>query len=213
MPPTPEERRHIFGTLLERRVTKNGVRFMGLFYQSPELYALLAGRSRIDVLIRVDPSDLGSISVRLPNGRLTVPCRRHGMDGVTLDHWLMGARNLRSRFKTEAAASENIVLDAVRDIRAVAEGTRRRAGIASPILDFADYARIEKAVFTGFERTDAEIDDALFDVVRNNGDGVPLLEGPAEDVGVSDEPELLAGTDESDRSVSGDENDEDLLED
>ncbi|WP_416355911.1 Mu transposase C-terminal domain-containing protein [Aureimonas phyllosphaerae] len=213
LPPTAEERRHIFGTLLERRVTKNGVRFMGLFYQSPELYALLAGRSRMDVLVRVDPSDLGSISVRMPNGRLTVPCRRHGMDGVTLDHWLMAARNLRSRFKKEAAASEKIVLDAVRDIRAAAEGARRRAGIASPILDFADYARIEKAVFTGFERTEAEINDALFDVVRNEGDGVLLLEGPTQDEGVSEEPERLADTDEPDRSVSGDGNDEDLLED
>ena len=212
LPPTADERRHIFGTLLERRVTKNGVRFMGLFYQSPELYALLAGRSRTDVLIRVDPSDLGSISVRLPNGRLTVPCRRHGMDGVTLDHWLMAAMSLRSRFRSEAAASEDVVLDAVRDIRAAAEGARRRAGIASPILDFSDYARIEKSVFSGFERTDAEIDDALFDVARNDADGISPFEMPAEDIVASDEPEHPADPKEPDAIVLGAENDDDILE-
>lgn len=160
-PPSKAQAAAIFGTVVERRITNSGVAFCGLHYQSLPLQRIRGGRIRYDVKIRVDPSDLGWVWAFDGSVWQRIPCMRQGMVGVSLEQWLLAAATARRRYADEAATSEPVVLEALRDVRAAAEGARRRAGIASPVLSDADYRRIEKHFFSGFDRADADAIDIL----------------------------------------------------
>lgn len=162
LPPHPDENRAIFGTTVEVMVGTDGVRVMGLLFQSLELQRALPRMMGKPTLARIGRTSLHAISVRTPEGWLTVPCKRPGMEGVSVDHWIATGKELRRRFADEAAMTEDVVLDALRDIRAAADAAQRRAGISSPIMTADDYARFENDLFRDFGRTEtADRSDGL----------------------------------------------------
>jgi putative transposase len=77
----PDESTHldaIMGRVYRRLLTHKGIEFEGLFYSSPEVNDLrIKGGSNLEVEIRVDESDIGSIYVVCPktNSTYRVPAR------------------------------------------------------------------------------------------------------------------------------------------
>lgn len=162
--PDPDVNRHIFGITLERRIGNEGIRVLGLRYQSLQLQRLRADSRQKPVLVRVNPADLGKVSVRTQEGWCEVPCVKPGFDGVSVTRWLEAESLLRRTNATMAALALPVVQQAVRDIQETADQATRRAGIASPILGSAEIAKFEKARFRDFEiALDAGDAPAIFD--------------------------------------------------
>ncbi|MGX1742270.1 Mu transposase C-terminal domain-containing protein [Bosea sp. NPDC055353] len=149
--PDPDKNRHIFGITLERRIGNEGIRVLGLRYQNLQLQRLRADFHQKPVLVRVNPADLGKVSVRTQEGWCEVPCMKSGFDGVSVTRWLEAESLLRRRNASMTALALPVVQQAVRDIQETADQAARRAGIASPILGSAEIAKFEKARFRDFE--------------------------------------------------------------
>lgn len=150
-PPDVDVSRHIFGVTVERKIGNEGVRILGLRYQSLELQRLRRDARLKPVLVRINPADLGYVSVRTKEGWLTVPCQRPGFDGVSVTRWLEAERSLRRTNANMAKLSEPIVFQALQDIQEMSDAATKRAGIASPLLASADIDAFERSHFHGFE--------------------------------------------------------------
>ena len=199
-PPDADVNRHIFGTTVERRVSNEGVRVLGLRYQSVELQRLRREVGLKPVLVRINPADLGYVSVRTKEGWLTVPSQRAGFDGVSVTRWLEAERVLRRTNASMAKLSEPIVFQALGDIQEMSDAATKRAGIASPILASADFDKLEKDRFNGFDfARGPESGPAVLDDVAENGDVADTVdvEGPEETNGPATEiAPVDAGDDE-----------------
>lgn len=86
-PPTDDEIRVAFGITVQRKLTRAGIRFMNIIYHSGWLDIIMAAHGAHDVIIKVDPENLGRISVLLGQDWTTIPGPRE-LDGVTLDEWI-----------------------------------------------------------------------------------------------------------------------------
>ncbi|MGO4407760.1 Mu transposase C-terminal domain-containing protein [Bosea sp. RAF48] len=169
-PPDADVNRHIFGTTIERRIGNQGVRVLGLRYQSLELQRVRRQFGLKPVLVRLNPADLGYVSVRGKEGWLTVPCQRSGFDGVSMTRWLEAERVLRRTNADMAKASEPIVHKALSDIQEMSDAATKRAGIASPILTSEQFSMLERR-FEGF------------DFARGLENGPAILDAAAEGAG------------------------------
>lgn len=102
--PFKEELRAWFGISTDRMLGPHGVRFMHISYDSPylinhRLWLESRGQENEKVEIRVDPDDLGEISVLLDGQWLTVPAKDRAFSGVPLSEWTQLLDDLRRRFK------------------------------------------------------------------------------------------------------------------
>ncbi|MDR6632653.1 putative transposase [Phyllobacterium sp. 1468] len=134
MPIDDELARHIFGVTDEREVRREGIEYSELFYRDDKLQDFRREKGQKSVLIRVDETNLGRISVRLPSGWLTVGCARDGMEGVSLQEWKAACEQTRLKFKDEAKITHDIRLQALEDIRQYV-----RQGAAEAKLDIDRY--------------------------------------------------------------------------
>lgn len=187
--PEPDVNRHIFGVTLERRIGNEGIRVLGLRYQSLQLQRLRAEVHQKSVLVRVNPADLGKISVRTKEGWCEVSCVKSGFDGVSVTRWLEAESLLRRTNASMAALALPVVQQAIRDIQETADQATRRAGIASPILGSAEIAKFEKARFRDFEiAPDAGDAPAIFEPMDE-------LEPPTAAEDIANSPDVLPGDD------------------
>jgi putative transposase len=160
MPPPDEEvNRHIFGLTLEARIGNRGVRFLGLYYQSPELQRLRRTTRMKPVLVRIDRTDLSRISVRpkpgseggADTGWISVDCLTSGFQGVSVEHWMRAARVLRQKHADMAKLTAHIVQQALQDIAEFSQMATKRAGIASPLLTAPDIEKFDRDVVRNFD--------------------------------------------------------------
>jgi putative transposase len=150
-PPDVDVSRHVFGVTVERQIGNEGIRVLGVRYQSLELQRVRRGVGLKPVLVRINPADLGYVSVRTKEGWLTVPCQRSGFDGVSVTRWLEAEHTLRRTNANMTKLSEPVVFQALRDIQEMSDAATKRAGIASPILASADVDAFERSRFHGFD--------------------------------------------------------------
>lgn len=149
--PGAHQQRAIFGIHLSRKLGKRGIRILGLHYQSVDLAAVLKDRGEIDLPARVDPDDLGWISVQIGRVWKTIPCATAGLQGASIQAWLGVVEDQRRRHAIAAAASRPIIADALRQIRAIAAKAERRFGIAPHTYDAEAIARHETELLRGFD--------------------------------------------------------------
>ena len=150
-PPDRHTRRAIFGIPLKRALTPRGVRVLALHYNCVELQEHRRRHGDCALDVRVDPLDLGHVSVRLGDaGWLAVPCMRPGLDDVTIETWRLAAADLRRRFAAEAKLNDAIVGAAIRDAWELAAQVQAREGILSvrPSPEQLDHA--EELLGSGF---------------------------------------------------------------
>jgi putative transposase len=149
--PDPHLQRHIFGVEDTCTLDGGGVNFLGLRYQNKTLYDWFTHRGKTEVRVRVDPDDVGYASVKLDADWITVPCRKPELQGQPLRVWKDTALNLRAQFRDEAALSRPIVLEAVRDIGAIAREYQAEAGISEELDTPEALQRARDALGFGFE--------------------------------------------------------------
>lgn len=151
--PAPDRhvRRAIFGVDLSRVLSSRGVRVLGLYYTCAELQEYRRKAGDTDVDVRLDPLDLGHISVRLGEaGWLAVPCIRPGFDDVPVDVWLSASADLRRRFAAEARLNDEFVAKAIRDAWELASRAAARASIISTRPTREQLDRAEQTLGIGF---------------------------------------------------------------
>jgi len=155
-PPDQDTRRHIFGLPFERVISDKGIRVFGLHYQHPDIQNLRQAAYGEEVKIRVDPQDLGAISVFTGDEWITVPYCRRGIDmrGVTLSQWLAAAKDLARHHAELNKLSVSVVNRALIAAKATAEEAAARTGIASPDLTPEMLAAAEAEFFRAFDFAD-----------------------------------------------------------
>ncbi len=104
------------------------------------------------------------------------PCVKAGFDGVPLEHWVATEHKLRREHADRARLCEDVVLQALADIKAISTSATKRASIASPIITSADIDGFDRDVFRTF----------AFD--RGPENGPPVLD--AVDVTTQDGPDV-----------------------
>ncbi|CAO4139788.1 Integrase catalytic domain-containing protein [Methylorubrum thiocyanatum] len=177
--PCPDERRlrESFGIDVLRRTGRPGIRIAGLYYNSEELQAWCRAKGDAVVDVRIDPENIGGISVRLDPKSvkwISLPCRTRFMRGRKLRDWLLAASDLRRMYGEVADIRLPIVLQAIEAI----ERTHSRAvgvaeiGPGEPTdEEIADY---ERELGIGFS---IPSDDETFEDAEPVGGDPPVRSG------------------------------------
>ncbi|MBS3652081.1 DDE-type integrase/transposase/recombinase [Pseudaminobacter sp. 19-2017] len=145
LPPAPSDEQLAIAFGLPRKqrsISKHGIEFIGISYNSNELSGLykLNGSKKVDII--VEPEDLGYVFVKIPKqfrGRIKgVPEDRHYLkvhsvggigQGKSLATVLLAKKAVRDLVKKEAEAGRLIRIEAHRRFLDLAEDVRKRAGI------------------------------------------------------------------------------------
>ena len=132
-PPTPvpdlHTMRSVFGFDIERRSGPRGVRVLGLYYQGHALQEHRRAYNDGKVTVRVDPMNMGGVSVLLDGAWMPLHCATRNLDGVTLREWIATATALRNRHARDAKITEPLLLDAIRAIQELSERRIEMVGL------------------------------------------------------------------------------------
>ena len=167
-PPDANHRRAVFGIPVSRKLDRHGVLFFGIRYTCPRLQDALLRGMRGDVPLRIDPEDLTHISVCLGHEWVTAEAVQREVWGLSLDEWQRLLRDLRTRFKTEAVLSEEIVRAARKKIRACDARARQLRRVQPPHLSTEDLDRQENRLCLGL-RIGSETSAATGDLENPKG--------------------------------------------
>ena len=155
LPPNRDVMRHVMGISCERRIGAEGIRFLGIRFQSPALQILRREMGQRPVEIRINRWDLSSISARTKKGGWIVcDARFDGLQDVSIWQWTEAVRDIRERNQHLANVSRPIVLGAVRRLSDAAAAAVERAEIANPIVTSETFDFWEKTLFRSFSFAD-----------------------------------------------------------
>ncbi|KQO61017.1 hypothetical protein ASF24_03505 [Methylobacterium sp. Leaf86] len=186
-PPDANTIRHIFGTQVTRTLNNRGILILGLHYWCPALKDLFLARGIIEVEVKVDPLDLGRISVQIGKEWHVATCEAEGFHKVSVATWVRAADELRRTYANQAHVTKQVVNEALRAIERMSASAEARAGIAfeSPTPDEMD--RIESEILQGWSLPDIATGQRE-DKPREGGD--PLDEGIPTTGGRAPEPDV-----------------------
>jgi putative transposase len=172
--PGRNERRAIFGLRMDRTLGRHGIRFMGLDYRADVLRDHYLRCGSVPLPVRVDPQDIGAISVEVNGTWHEVRAATSGFDGVRLtDHQAL-CDQLAKRFANQAKLSEPIVFEALKAIRGKASAAKDAAEFLTRFAEPDDIARAERRLRNFVIPTDEEfanraVADALNGVIPTGG--------------------------------------------
>jgi putative transposase len=138
-------RRSIFGITVRRKISRSGIRVLGIQYSSSKLLKLFR-EADTEVEVRIDRFDLGAISVRHSEGWLTVPAVHDDVIGMSIWKWLAFNDRLRLTNRKNAQVSETIVRRTKQWLQSQAQIARAEAELGSAILTERDILRFERKV-------------------------------------------------------------------
>ncbi|WP_164919707.1 Mu transposase C-terminal domain-containing protein [Hansschlegelia zhihuaiae] len=151
-PPSDDQMRAVFGHRDVRVISNRGIRHLGLHYRSRELAVLRQSVGQQPLNIRVDLSNLGSISVQGLNKRwITVPIEMKDFDGVSAQEWIATAEALRRRYANNAKIRRPILLRALAAIRKDGLASAELAGIGPTLLSSEMVRDHETNLFASFD--------------------------------------------------------------
>ncbi|KQX43247.1 MULTISPECIES: Mu transposase C-terminal domain-containing protein [unclassified Ensifer] len=145
-PPTGERRRHIFGINVMRTIAANGIRYLGIHYQSRELQHIRRRRRNPEVLIRIDRQNLGAVSVWDGDGWVSVPAVHEEFRGMSYWAWSAACSELRKKNLQEAELSRSTLRKAKADMAAHGEMMKIEAGLSHEGLTEDVYLAWEKKI-------------------------------------------------------------------
>lgn len=199
--PDSHTRRSIFGIEDSCTLDNSGVTILGLRYQNRELFEWFLNKGVHEVPYRLDPEDVGYVSVKLDDEWVSIPCRKPELRGVSLGVWQETAADLRARYAKQASLSRPIVLAAIRDFTALAAECKREAGIMEVLDTPESLRRAREALGHGFSlpewdepETETDGDDLLDGIIPVTGPvREPDGEGSETPVPPGDEPTWRIG--------------------
>ncbi|WP_419951622.1 hypothetical protein [Methylobacterium sp.] len=169
-PPSRDRLRHVFGISLAPTLGNEGLRVLGLYYWCEALEKHFVDRGFVEMEVKADPADLGSISVRIGDAWHVATCVRPGFNDVSMDTWIRAVADLRRVHADQAEITEDIMFEALRAIDGVRKAAEARAGIGAVGITSADVARAERELMLGFNLPDQR-------PVTEQGDPGDLLAG------------------------------------
>mgnify|MGYP003624566395 CR=1 FL=1 len=193
--------RHILGVAFSRDTGRHGVLVNGVNYHSERLakHFQKFGKQHADV--RIDPEDMGHISVWLENGAdsgwSTLKSQIDGLDGVSFAAWEQTIFNLRQNNRNAASLTQGVVDRAIERIKEIdAEQCALRQ--LGPIGEtYEQIKRAQKETFWGLSLgSDPQLDPKPLD---NRGGNHGLLTNEIEhdpDPQPEDQPVLREERDE-----------------
>ena len=177
VPDVPERvRRRAFGKFLRRTVSGKGVRVFGIDFQCDALRQFHLHRHSRDVELRIDLTDIGWIMVRVGEEWFPASALQKCFDGVSYDDWEATARQLRLKYREEAAVHERVVAEALQKIIAINAAEQKTVGAILKAVTPAGLARAKEDLFLGLSI--APDDPEGFDLPPEPdlfGSRVPLL--------------------------------------
>jgi putative transposase len=144
-PLSPRLRRSIFGITIRRKISRSGIRVLGIQYSSGKLQKLFR-EDEGEVEVRIDRFDRGAISVRHSEGWLTVPAIHDDVIGMSIWKWLVFNDRLRLTNRKNAEVSQAVVRRTKEWLRGQAQLARAEAELGSAILTERDILRFERKV-------------------------------------------------------------------
>lgn len=121
-------RKRAFGLKLTRTVTGKGVSAFGIDYTCAALRHFFLHDHDTEVDIRIDPTDLGWIMVRIGKEWFAAISLQRCFEGVSLEDWRAAALELRLKHRSEAALYEDVVVGALKRIAQINEQEQDRFG-------------------------------------------------------------------------------------
>lgn len=121
-------RKRAFGLKLNRKVSGKGVSVFGIDYTCAALrhFFLHCHESHVD--LRIDPTDLGWIMVRIKQDWFAATALQRCFEGISLEDWRSAAFNLRLKHRSEAALHEETVMRALEQISKINRSEQERFG-------------------------------------------------------------------------------------
>ena len=116
-PPDRHERRTALGVPQHRNLSNRGVLFLVNHYDCPELREHYRRSRDRRIHIRVDPGDIGAISVRIEQQWHPAPAVGGGLDGVPIAAWREELTRIVQRNRDRAELSRQVRDDAIAAIR------------------------------------------------------------------------------------------------
>jgi putative transposase len=154
--PSADTMRAVFGVRLKRKISKDGITFMGIPYNSDALMAERMRHGQKDFDIIVDPENLRQISVRQGDSIFTVENSVGLADGVTMVEWMETFRGEREKFREQNQANLMTMYEGLNRLRAVGEAATLRAGLGHRIPNADDIDRWDREVFQTWQVTNAD---------------------------------------------------------
>lgn len=142
--PGRDELRNVFGIDLVRRTGPHGVRLLGLNYQGRALQEHRRRCGDREVELRLDPADIGCVSVKIGDSFFPLACATPDFDGVSMDDWRIALASLRKRFKEQARLTQPIVNQSIREIQALGQRSLDMVGLGSEAPSKEDVERAER---------------------------------------------------------------------
>ncbi len=142
--PNLDERRAIFGIELERTITKEGVEFLKLPYQSEDLQNIWIDKHLNPVRIRVDQFDVGKLSVHDGDGWITVKCQIDEVDTFTVAEWVDFLKLQRAYHAENAIIYRDTIGAALTAIERTATTSLQRMGLPLGHFTAEDLDKIDR---------------------------------------------------------------------
>lgn len=146
--PTPpklgSEGRNVFGIPHRAKVTKNGIVFHSIQYQSEMLQRLRMDDEEVEVDFRLSPNDISAISVSVGEAYLEVDAKISGLEGISLFRWLAACEQLRIYDREQLEFDRAEVADALLWASEQADVARAELGLGTPTLDLERYEYLMK---------------------------------------------------------------------
>ncbi len=148
-PPSRHKLRHILGIPLMRVTGRHGVLFCGINYHSKRLadHFLRHGAQELD--IRVDPEDLGHVSVCIDEDWVSLKAQTEGLDGLSFAMWERTIFELRQGNRNACALQQDVIDRAIARIKKIDEEQRAWRRLGPINLSKADIKRAERETFWG----------------------------------------------------------------
>jgi putative transposase len=158
-PINQSQRRRIFGTMIKRKLSQRGIRFLGIHYNSPDLQRVWADRSAVPnsetpwVNIRVDRFDLRTISYYDEEQWVDLTTELQIPDGVSVWEWTEAADALAKAHRKNLPMNLSTVLKTVNGLREAGNAAAARAELGTDIISAEAYRKVEMSRW-GYDITD-----------------------------------------------------------
>lgn len=145
VPPAPTGwlRRNIYGVPLQRKITKHGITFDDIQFQSPEIQAMRRDDKDQWVDIKIDRYSLHEISVINGDAMYRVPAVMNGLKDVSIWQWKAAKERLRVSDRQYLEFTQSAVDDAIEWAAEQADVARAELELGTPVLSGETFEQLE----------------------------------------------------------------------
>ncbi|SSC71428.1 unnamed protein product [Ciceribacter sp. T2.26MG-112.2] len=145
VPPAPTGwlRRNIYGIPLQRKITKHGITFDDIQFQSPQIQAMRRDDKDQWVDVKIDRYSLEEISVIHGDAMYRVPAVMKGLRNVSIWQWKAAKERLRVSDRQYLEFTQSAVDDAIEWAAEQADVARAELELGTPVLSGETFEQLE----------------------------------------------------------------------